>query len=131
MLDVGGQDATEAFEDVGHSDEARETLEQLLVGTLKRKVRTSCSSLYFNLLYLSCSDMLTVFGYSPVTRPPRPNSPPSHLLLTQALLVWELLCTLLSSSEVYSVSVLSNTSSRSKARRLRRIRIFGRKCLGD
>ncbi|ETS78035.1 cytochrome b5 [Pestalotiopsis fici W106-1] len=37
MLDVGGQDATEAFEDVGHSDEARETLEQLLVGTLKRQ----------------------------------------------------------------------------------------------
>jgi len=37
MLDVGGQDATEAFEDVGHSDEARETLAQLLVGTLKRK----------------------------------------------------------------------------------------------
>ncbi len=29
LLDVGGQDATEAFEDVGHSDEARETLEQL------------------------------------------------------------------------------------------------------
>lgn len=39
MLDVGGQDATEAFEDVGHSDEARETLEQLLVGELKRQVR--------------------------------------------------------------------------------------------
>lgn len=38
MLDVAGQDATEAFEDVGHSDEARETLEQLLVGTLKRQV---------------------------------------------------------------------------------------------
>ncbi|KAI2463735.1 cytochrome b5 [Annulohypoxylon bovei var. microspora] len=37
LLDVGGQDATEAFEDVGHSDEARETLEQLLVGSLKRK----------------------------------------------------------------------------------------------
>ncbi|KAK6207083.1 F-actin-capping protein subunit alpha [Pestalotiopsis sp. IQ-011] len=37
MLDVGGQDATEAFEDVGHSDEARETLEQLLVGQLKRQ----------------------------------------------------------------------------------------------
>ncbi|KAI1380400.1 cytochrome b5 [Hypoxylon crocopeplum] len=37
LLDVGGQDATEAFEDVGHSDEARETLDQLLVGTLKRK----------------------------------------------------------------------------------------------
>ena len=38
LLDVGGQDATEAFEDVGHSDEARETLEQLLVGQIKRQV---------------------------------------------------------------------------------------------
>jgi len=36
LLDVGGQDATEAFEDVGHSDEAREILERLLVGDLKR-----------------------------------------------------------------------------------------------
>ncbi|KAI3320310.1 cytochrome b5 [Xylariaceae sp. AK1471] len=37
LLDVGGQDATEAFEDVGHSDEARETLENLYVGDVKRK----------------------------------------------------------------------------------------------
>lgn len=37
LLDVAGQDSTEAFEDVGHSDEARETLEALKVGTLKRK----------------------------------------------------------------------------------------------
>jgi len=37
LLDVGGQDATEAFEDVGHSDEAREILDGLLVGTLKRE----------------------------------------------------------------------------------------------
>ncbi|MCJ1384123.1 hypothetical protein MMC17_007239 [Xylographa soralifera] len=36
LLDVGGQDATEAFEDVGHSDEAREILDGLLVGSLKR-----------------------------------------------------------------------------------------------
>ncbi|KAL2799108.1 cytochrome b5-like heme/steroid binding domain-containing protein [Aspergillus keveii] len=36
LLDVGGQDSTEAFEDVGHSDEAREILEGLLVGSLKR-----------------------------------------------------------------------------------------------
>ncbi|OJD09373.1 hypothetical protein AJ78_09074, partial [Emergomyces pasteurianus Ep9510] len=36
LLDVGGQDATEAFEDVGHSDEAREILEGLVVGKLKR-----------------------------------------------------------------------------------------------
>jgi cytochrome b involved in lipid metabolism len=28
-------DASDAFEDVGHSDEAREQLEKLLVGTLK------------------------------------------------------------------------------------------------
>ena len=38
LLDVAGQDATEAFEDVGHSDEARETLAKLEVGTLKRNV---------------------------------------------------------------------------------------------
>lgn len=39
MLDVAGQDATEAFEDVGHSDEAREILDGYLVGNLKRLVR--------------------------------------------------------------------------------------------
>ncbi len=38
LTDVGGQDATEAFEDVGHSDEAREILEGMLVGSLKRGV---------------------------------------------------------------------------------------------
>lgn len=38
MLDVGGQDATEAFEDVGHSDEAREILAGMLVGNVKRSV---------------------------------------------------------------------------------------------
>jgi len=37
LLDVGGQDATEAFEDVGHSDEAREILHGLLIGNLKRQ----------------------------------------------------------------------------------------------
>ncbi|KAL0638738.1 hypothetical protein Q9L58_002162 [Maublancomyces gigas] len=35
LMDVAGQDATEAFEDVGHSDEARELLVGLLVGNLK------------------------------------------------------------------------------------------------
>ncbi|ORY81410.1 cytochrome b5-like heme/steroid binding domain-containing protein, partial [Protomyces lactucae-debilis] len=35
MIDVAGMDASDAFEDVGHSDEAREQLEKLLVGTLK------------------------------------------------------------------------------------------------
>jgi len=37
LLDVAGMDATEAFEDVGHSDEARETLAKLKIGVLKRK----------------------------------------------------------------------------------------------
>jgi cytochrome b involved in lipid metabolism len=37
LTDVAGQDATEAFEDVGHSDEAREILEGLKIGTLKRQ----------------------------------------------------------------------------------------------
>lgn len=46
MLDVGGQDATEAFEDVGHSDEAREILDGLLVGNLKRQVRQDKIRLY-------------------------------------------------------------------------------------
>lgn len=38
MMDVAGQDATEAFEDIGHSDEAREILDDLIVGSLKRAV---------------------------------------------------------------------------------------------
>lgn len=45
MMDVGGQDATEAFEDVGHSDEAREILNGLLVGNLKRQVLLPPSSI--------------------------------------------------------------------------------------
>ncbi|KAL8763486.1 MAG: hypothetical protein Q9184_000698 [Pyrenodesmia sp. 2 TL-2023] len=36
LLDVGGQDATEDFEDVGHSDEAREILNGMVAGDLKR-----------------------------------------------------------------------------------------------
>lgn len=40
LLEVGGRDATEAFEDVGHSDEAREILDKMIVGNLKRMVCT-------------------------------------------------------------------------------------------
>ncbi|KIA75575.1 cytochrome b5 [Aspergillus ustus] len=36
LLEVSGQDGTEAFEDVGHSDNAREALARLEVGILKR-----------------------------------------------------------------------------------------------
>jgi len=39
LLDLGGQDATDAFEDVGHSDEARDLLVPMLLGDLKRMVR--------------------------------------------------------------------------------------------
>lgn len=38
LMDVAGQDATDAFEDVGHSDEAREILDGLIIGSLKRQV---------------------------------------------------------------------------------------------
>lgn len=36
LMDVAGKDASDAFNDVGHSDEAREILGRLLVGDLKR-----------------------------------------------------------------------------------------------
>jgi hypothetical protein len=39
LLDLGGQDATEAFEEVDHSAEAREMLSGLQVGVLHRYVR--------------------------------------------------------------------------------------------
>lgn len=35
LLDVGGQDADEFFEDIGHSKDARDELAKHLVGTLK------------------------------------------------------------------------------------------------
>jgi cytochrome b involved in lipid metabolism len=34
LVEVAGQDATAAFEDVGHSDEARDLLEPFLIGEL-------------------------------------------------------------------------------------------------
>ncbi|GAA94479.1 hypothetical protein E5Q_01131, partial [Mixia osmundae IAM 14324] len=37
LLGEGGRDATEAFEDVGHSDEARKLLEDFVVGTCKEQ----------------------------------------------------------------------------------------------
>lgn len=35
VLDVAGQDATEAFDDIGHSDDARDILKGLLIGNLE------------------------------------------------------------------------------------------------
>ncbi|KAJ4037725.1 hypothetical protein NW761_006181 [Fusarium oxysporum] len=37
FLDVAGEDSTEAFEQTGHSDEAREVVKKLYVGDLKRE----------------------------------------------------------------------------------------------
>jgi len=36
ILSEGGQDATEAFEDVGHSDEARALLPDMLIGEFEK-----------------------------------------------------------------------------------------------
>lgn len=38
LLEVAGTDATEAFEEVGHSDEAREQLEPYYMGDLPTEV---------------------------------------------------------------------------------------------
>lgn len=35
VIDVAGTDATEAFEDIGHSDDAREILKSLLIGKVE------------------------------------------------------------------------------------------------
>ncbi|KAF4619571.1 hypothetical protein D9613_004895 [Agrocybe pediades] len=44
ILAEGGQDATEAFEDVGHSDEARALLPAMLVGEIEGGAATSLKS---------------------------------------------------------------------------------------
>ena len=77
MLDVGGQDSTEAFEDVGHSDEAREILEGLLVGTVKRGVSLSKSN--SSLRNPSGNSMLTTVR-EPAQRPSRQTSADHHFL---------------------------------------------------
>lgn len=41
MLDQGGTDVTELFEDAGHSEVARSMLERLEVGSVKDQVRIS------------------------------------------------------------------------------------------
>lgn len=38
LIEVAGSDATEAFEEIGHSDEAREQLEPYFVGDLPEEV---------------------------------------------------------------------------------------------
>ena len=72
MLDVGGQDSTEAFEDVGHSDEAREILDGLLAGTLKRQVSISPHHTHtYTLTHLAILEPRTQYTRKlPSDRPP-------------------------------------------------------------
>ncbi|KAJ6151992.1 Cytochrome b5 [Penicillium chrysogenum] len=45
LLDLAGQDCTEAFDDVGHSDEARALLDDgMLVGNVKRMAKQTTST---------------------------------------------------------------------------------------
>lgn len=44
IVDVAGQDATDAFDDIGHSDDAKEILEGLLVGTLEGAIPKKVAS---------------------------------------------------------------------------------------
>ena len=47
LLEVAGTDATEAFEEVGHSDEAREQLEPFHIGALPTEVMAVDSCLKY------------------------------------------------------------------------------------
>lgn len=44
ILDVAGQEATEAFDDIGHSEEAREILKGLLIGRVEGAVPKKSTS---------------------------------------------------------------------------------------
>ncbi|EJT47101.1 hypothetical protein A1Q1_04175 [Trichosporon asahii var. asahii CBS 2479] len=44
LIEEGGRDATEAFEDVGHSDEARAMLPKMLVGDFKGESKVKKSA---------------------------------------------------------------------------------------
>ena len=93
LLDVAGQEATEAFEDVGHSDEAREILAKLEVGDLKRVV---CVFSLSDFLFLSVFDLPAHFRCSsPETQ--SPSQARAHLMPVPTVhpLTWRLGCTLL------------------------------------
>lgn len=44
MVDVGGTDATEAFDDIGHSDDAHDIMKGLLIGKLEGGVTKEIKS---------------------------------------------------------------------------------------
>ena len=63
-----GKDATEAFEDVGHSDDARNLLPDMLVGTVEGAVSS------VRISPRACARMLTLSRHS--HRFKRPSKPP-------------------------------------------------------
>lgn len=111
LLDVGGQDSTEAFEDVGHSDEAREILEGLLVGTLKRGVSRlpirNPSRIQQTLTLLQRNRPTT-----PPQRPPPPRPPPKPAPAAPARPTWASAFTPSSSLAACLLSWLSSTCRR-------------------
>lgn len=44
IIDCLGDDATEAFDDIGHSEDAQKTLEELLIGKLEGGIKPKASS---------------------------------------------------------------------------------------
>lgn len=42
LIEEGAKDATDAFEDVGHSPDARDMLKQYLIGEMDPEVSVSC-----------------------------------------------------------------------------------------
>ncbi|EAU29260.1 cytochrome b5 [Aspergillus terreus NIH2624] len=62
LVDVAGQDATEAYEDVGHSEDANEILETYLIGTLKGAAAYKAPT------------AVRVIQESPVQQPPKGSS---------------------------------------------------------
>lgn len=44
IIDCLGDDATEAFDDIGHSEDAQQTLEQLLIGKLEGGVKPKAAA---------------------------------------------------------------------------------------
>lgn len=75
-MDVAGQDSTEAFEDIGHSDEAREILDGLFIGNLKRAVSSPLFSDHEWTHADPSSSLATLRPPPPLPAlPPRPPSP--------------------------------------------------------
>ena len=105
LLDVAGQDATEAFEDVGHSDEARETLDSLIVGTLKRRVSSRSS------MNCAISDSANLAIASNSRKTLRPRPPLSGTLLATTLSRQASVSVFTLSSLLAVCSPISDTSS--------------------